>query len=341
MNSPPSVSIIVPVHNRRELVRRAVESLLEQDFREAYEIVVIDDGSTDGSAEEVDGIDRRVRVVSQPNQGAADARHNGIREARSEVVAFLDSDDLAPPNKLSSLWDALKSHPNCLLSFGVTKNALNPLPSKQRWIEGPLDGRTVVIDEPFQVILGTSEPFAGAMNLMTYRKPALECSAGRSFYCCANDYDFQARMATRGKFVFTATVTCLYDIQSSGVTRTYGMLRQEAFALHSAVDAYRSAPNQAELQQFLRPRVEIGGTRIAIGLALQQDWLMHSRILSIIARHGRLTHLPRSLWWAVDRLVEERHTEISPALSKMVVWGRGIRALCQSVNPSNSRVENP
>src|SRR5689334_20377890 len=111
----PAVSVIIPVFNRRDVILRAVESVLRQDFSLPYEVVVVDDGSTDGTADVVTGIDPRVRVIRTRNGGAAAARRRGIVESRAGVVCFLDSDDLANPNHLSGHWAALNRRPGVVL----------------------------------------------------------------------------------------------------------------------------------------------------------------------------------------------------------------------------------
>ena len=106
-DSPPAggplVSVIIPVHNGVELVVATLTSVLKQTHHN-LEVLVVDDGSTDATADVVrerfDG-DPRVRVISQPNRGVAAARNRGLEEARGPLVAFVDADDLWKPDKLS------------------------------------------------------------------------------------------------------------------------------------------------------------------------------------------------------------------------------------------------
>jgi glycosyltransferase involved in cell wall biosynthesis len=89
----PFFSTIIPVHNRRELVVPAIESALEQTFA-GQEIIVVDDGSTDGTADVVrHRFGEKVRLLSQPNAGPGPARNTGMRAAVGTYLAFLDSDD--------------------------------------------------------------------------------------------------------------------------------------------------------------------------------------------------------------------------------------------------------
>ena len=88
----PLVSIILPTYNRADTIRRAIRSVEAQTYTN-WELIVIDDGSTDGTADQVAGLDARVRIIRQGNQGTAGARNAGLKASRGEYLAFLDSDD--------------------------------------------------------------------------------------------------------------------------------------------------------------------------------------------------------------------------------------------------------
>lgn len=105
----PRVSVIVPCYNVAGCVGTAIESLHQQDFHD-FEVIVIDDGSTDGTAAEVHraiGADPRFRVVSQANLGLSCARNTGIELAQGDYLAFLDGDDWFAPDFLSTMVQAL------------------------------------------------------------------------------------------------------------------------------------------------------------------------------------------------------------------------------------------
>ena len=97
------ISVVIPTFNNREVLRRTIETLLEQTFPEAYEIVVADDGSTDGTAEMVEAIRGPVpvRFVRQANLGRSAVRNLGARAARGRVLLFIDSDVWATPTLLA------------------------------------------------------------------------------------------------------------------------------------------------------------------------------------------------------------------------------------------------
>ena len=101
----PRCSVIIPTHDRRETLLRCLASLLAQDLApEAFEIVVVDDGSTDGTAAAVEGLAREagraIRLVAQAHRGPSAARNAGAAVARADVLAFLDDDTIASPSWL-------------------------------------------------------------------------------------------------------------------------------------------------------------------------------------------------------------------------------------------------
>jgi glycosyltransferase involved in cell wall biosynthesis len=99
--SGPLVSVILPVYNRAGWVARAVESVLSQTHRHV-ELLVIDDGSTDDTRRVLEGFGPRVTILEQMHAGAETARNLGLERARGEFVAFIDSDDVWLPERLSS-----------------------------------------------------------------------------------------------------------------------------------------------------------------------------------------------------------------------------------------------
>lgn len=107
-------SVVIPVYNRKKIVRRAIESVINQTHP-AREIFVVDDGSTDGTAEELELDYPETTVLKQANSGVSTARNRGITASRADWISFLDSDDEWLPEKLERQAQWIANHPNYLL----------------------------------------------------------------------------------------------------------------------------------------------------------------------------------------------------------------------------------
>ncbi|TRZ52750.1 glycosyltransferase [bacterium] len=107
MSDNPTVSVVIPAYNASRWIGETLDSILAQAFRD-FEVIVVDDGSTDDTAAVVAGFGDRVCCIHKPNGGAPSARNVGIRAARGEYIAFVDADDLWVKEKLQLQMDLLK-----------------------------------------------------------------------------------------------------------------------------------------------------------------------------------------------------------------------------------------
>lgn len=106
-----TISVVIPTYNRANLICNAIDSALKQTCPPT-EIIVVDDGSTDETEEILSQYAEKIRYFRQKNMGISNARNRGIRECRGDLVAFLDSDDIWLPEKLSKQIEFLKMHPS-------------------------------------------------------------------------------------------------------------------------------------------------------------------------------------------------------------------------------------
>jgi alpha-1,6-rhamnosyltransferase len=120
----PLVSVIIPVYNAEAFLVEALASVFAQDY-EPFEVIVVDDGSTDRSGA-VAQADRRVRYLRQENRGAAEARNAGASHASGELFAYVDADDSVPPYKLRLQAGYLVEHPEVSAVLG-----------RQEWVDPP------------------------------------------------------------------------------------------------------------------------------------------------------------------------------------------------------------
>ena len=110
----PRVSVVIPTYNRGWIVNEAIDSVLNQTFQQ-YELIVVDDGSTDDTKAILGEYGNRIRVIHQANRGVSAARNRGIRAAKEPLIAFLDSDDVWLSDKLSVQVAFFDRHPETLV----------------------------------------------------------------------------------------------------------------------------------------------------------------------------------------------------------------------------------
>lgn len=123
-DAKPRVSVIIPAYNAAWCIRRAVDSVLAQEYRD-FELIVVDDGSHDTTAEILADYGVAVQIVRQPNGGLSRARNTGIAYAKGVYVAFLDADDWWLPRKLVRQVAQMEGHPE-LLFCSTTTTVLTP-----------------------------------------------------------------------------------------------------------------------------------------------------------------------------------------------------------------------
>ena len=127
----PLVSIVMPVHNGQRFLAAAIDSALGQDY-EPVEVIVVDDGSTDDSAD-IARARPAVRLIEQPNGGVSAARNAGLAAARGELIAFLDQDDVLMPDKLTTQVAALIAEPALDFVVGKLRIELEPGSPRPPW----------------------------------------------------------------------------------------------------------------------------------------------------------------------------------------------------------------
>jgi glycosyltransferase involved in cell wall biosynthesis len=116
----PEVSIIIPNYNSIRFIHQAIQSALDQTCT-SYEIIVVDDGSTDASREELKKYGDRIRYIWQENQGLGGARNTGIRAAKGEWIGLLDADDQWQPNFLEKMISTASSHPSAAILYCLAR----------------------------------------------------------------------------------------------------------------------------------------------------------------------------------------------------------------------------
>jgi glycosyltransferase involved in cell wall biosynthesis len=203
MNCEPLVSVVIPTYNRTQPTIAAIESVLAQTYSN-LEILVVDDGSTDGSGEAIqrfihertDGY-HEMFFFSQPNQGASAARNKGISKARGEYIAFLDSDDSWDPEKLECQMQALEQFKNecgvCFTDARLVNSSGMDISSFQ--LHGKNYKQTMGIDR--EALKSLAESFSGfwVSSLLVRADLARRIGGFSQDISFVEDRDFHFRLA--------------------------------------------------------------------------------------------------------------------------------------------------
>jgi len=214
----PKVSVVVPVYNGERYLRETLDSVFAQTFRD-YEVICVDDGSTDASAAIIKEYGARVTLIQQANAGQGAARNVGVRHGAGAYVAFLDQDDCWYPHKLQQQVAALEADPEAVLAY---------CNSDRMDHEGRLVQRGVTLAEcqsasesPLGRLIGEGLILPSSMLV---RRDVFERVGGfdpmlRGF----EDFDLSARLKQEGRFVFLEESGMCYRVHEEGFRRTGGL----------------------------------------------------------------------------------------------------------------------
>ena len=255
MPDAPKISVVVPAFNAEGFIGETIESVLAQSF-EDWELIVVDDGSEDRTAEIVAAYSApRIRLIRQDNQGQSAAQNRGFAERRGGFVNFLDADDLLTPVALERLMATLEAHPRACASYGefVTIDE-----SGQRH-GTPLIDRAVNRSRPSGDLLETllkRNLFANC-GLILFRAECVERAGGfRADIRLAQAWEMYCRVAAEGEFVYAGPDPVLeYRIRKGSIARLGGDLAEKQWPAIDAVFSYpkiRSRFGARRLRQLRR-----------------------------------------------------------------------------------------
>ncbi|MDQ3078182.1 MAG: glycosyltransferase family 2 protein [Pseudomonadota bacterium] len=200
----PAVAVIMPVHNRAAEVRRAIDSVLAQDFAD-FELIVVDDGSTDATCEAVTAVgDPRVKLIRLgSNQGSNPARNRGIEAASAPLLAFLDSDDVYLPCKLGVVVGMFGERPGMdVLVDSFTKE----FPADQRRAPAPRDNPVIDDTEAFAEALFGRRLWKATPAITVRRDAAMRAGLFDESLKRLQDFDFLIRLTRTARCAATDRV---------------------------------------------------------------------------------------------------------------------------------------
>lgn len=311
MSSMPLVSVIIPTYNRAYIVREAIDSVLSQTYAN-IEVFVVDDGSSDNTAEVLRTYGQRIHIVGQQNSGPAAARNRALEIARGEIITFLDSDDLWLPTYLKRQLSALEragDNVPCSLCNG--------------WIESPGKKRATSFDlawifPPCEEGIWLNVPEVMATRpvmfsqMVAIRRKVLQKFGG--FNSCMRfweDFDLEFRLSLRGPWAFIGEplVICRRHTEGSladeALRDPLKLAHVQSEAIHRMLSA-AAGEGSAALEPSLRARLKAA------------DWQLISARLS--AREG---YFPSALGHFLQSIL--RYSQAiyrrSPWFPRMTVGG--------------------
>lgn len=249
----PRVSVILPCYNGEAFLREAVQSILDQTLRD-FELIVVDDGSTDRSAEILAGLapqDPRLRVVSQANGGIVAALNAGIARSRGAYIARMDADDISFPDRLAFQADYLDRHPETVLVGGYAVGDRHPTQASTRTTGGRHETTDLSVFPP---------RIAVSMHpLIMIRADALRAMGGyRHDYRHAEDYDLFIRASAFGR-IDNPPVDVLFYRRHEGAISIGNVEEQERSAVRAELDAIvrsgRHSPPSSVVEAYVRLRI--------------------------------------------------------------------------------------
>jgi glycosyltransferase involved in cell wall biosynthesis len=247
-------------------VRQAVRSVLEQEF-EDLELVVVDDGSTDGSADIVEEVsDSRVRVVPGPERGVAAAFNAGVGAARGEVIMRCDADDFYTPGRVRALVEALDARPECgavCAQFSTVDRS----------------GRTVAHLRTGEV----GEEITGEL-LAGETRTHFNTGGAREYFESAEDIDLQLRLAGVCRVWYEPVLVHCYRLHDDSITHTVAAVRRKFFDdLARAMSRERAAGGLDAVDRGEAPEPPRGDTPASKsgaqiqGMLIGEAWRIHER----------------------------------------------------------------
>ena len=214
---PPIVSVVIPLFNKEESIKECINSVLNQSFQN-FEIIIINDGSTDNSLDIVEKIiDPRIKIYSQANAGVSAARNHGTKQSSTELIAFLDADDLWMPFFLENILSLFREFPSARwagtgyhfskIGEDANRNIINLLPGQ--FTRG-------LIDQYFKVC-AYSDPLINSSSVCIHKK-ALESIDGFPIgVYSGEDLLTWARLAIKFPLAYDTKPATIFQI--SGINR--------------------------------------------------------------------------------------------------------------------------
>ena len=207
------ISVVIPLYNKEKQIAHTLQSVFNQTFQD-FEVVIVDDGSTDGSVAEVEKFsDSRIRLIHQKNAGVSAARNRGIEEAKYDLIAFLDADDEWKSEYLATQYHLSQKYPDCNVfacnyEFRNTEGKVTPTIIRKL----PFTGEDGILSNYFEVA-SCSHPPICSISIMV-RKSAIQAIGGfPTDVSHGEDLLTWANLAVRNEIAYTRQVCSIYCLK--------------------------------------------------------------------------------------------------------------------------------
>lgn len=207
-------SVVIPLYNKELYIQNTISSVLNQSFQD-FEVIVVNDGSTDGSLEIVSTIkDKRIKIINKKNEGVSTARNLGIESSKGNFIAFLDADDIWYPNHLEDLKNLTESFPGCGLyctAYETSYYGKKIVKAKFLKIDDPFFG---IVQDFFSSSLVDSIALPSAVGIS---KAILDKHGNfNKNLKSGQDTELWIRIALKEKVAFTSTISAKRILSNSG-----------------------------------------------------------------------------------------------------------------------------
>jgi len=265
----PLLSVIVPVYNKEKYLESCLRSILNQTFA-GFELILVNDGSTDTSAQICDDFarhDERVSIIHQKNKGVSEARNAGINHASGKYIGFVDCDDILEPDMYATLINNAVGYHADISICGVRKE-----------------------------IAGKTELFYGSKRLKIYNtKEALSALLKKEFLRSVYDKIYDARIAKKIKFEGAIYEDTLYNFRVFGEAKKVvfdDVIRYNYIVRDSSVSMSKFSTKYMDTIDVSKKILEICRTRFTglIDEALIFDLITHISLLNTILLSGKNKH---------------------------------------------------
>lgn len=212
----PNISVVIPLYNKVETIQSTLESVLKQTIP-PYEIVVIDDGSTDESVQIIRHLNiPKLSLVQQKNKGAAAARNAGIKQAKGDFIAFLDADDYWHPNHLEVIRSLIETYPeqSVFATALEVENKVRIFPSHYS-IEN-FEPHKIYCLNYFTASLQTS--VLSSSNTVIKKEICERIGLFNPNYISGQDTDFWIRIGLRYSIIFSSTICVRYNFEPGSLS---------------------------------------------------------------------------------------------------------------------------